>query len=240
MAWALVAILGVLAIAASTWLVATRSKLTAQRAATATAAKRAADVEADAAEAEQAHAEAIESLRAELGAVTAQAEQSERRRMSDAAVLWSLERARSERAWRFSVAVGPDSVSALGQVGPDETSRALVEALRVELDAAREEVGAVVELDADVPEGVAPAAAITALRIAQELLAGVVRRSESTTLRVSVDGDDLVVAVDSVDEEGNPVVPAPLPLPPSPGIGAGPDAASIRIVGAAARPPDAP
>ena len=133
-------------------------------------------------------------------------------------MLWTLERARSERTWRFSVAPGPDSISELRQADSGETAAVLVGALRIELEAAREEVGTVVELDADVPAGVTTAGAVLALRAAQELLADVVRRSESTTLRVRAHGTDLEVAVESVDDEGAPVTPAPLPLPVSPSI----------------------
>lgn len=254
MAWALAVVFGVLALAASWSWLATRSKLTAQRAATAAAeaateaaTDRATQAESAAAEAARAAAGTIESLRADLDEATrradeavARAEQAERDRAVDPGLLWSLERARSERTWRFSVAPGPDSVSALGATGPDDTSRALVEAMRVELDAAREEVGAVVELDADVPDGVAPAAAVVALRVAQELLAGMVRRSESTTLRITADGDDLVVAVAGYDSHDEPVEAPPLSLPPSPSVRVDPSGSSVRIVGAAARHAAAP
>lgn len=254
MAWALVVVFGLIALAACWWLVATRSKLAAQRAATAaaetataTAVTQAAQSESDAAEVARSAAATIESLRAALDESTgladqaaARADQAERDRAVDPGVLWSLERARSERTWRFSVAPGPDSVSALRAAGPDDTSRALVEAMRVELDAAREEVGVVVELDADVPDGVAPAGAVIALRVAQELLANMVRRSESTTLRINADGDDLVVVVEGYDRDDQPVLAPSLVLPPSSSIQLDASSASVRIVGAAARPATAP
>lgn len=131
----------------------------------------------------------------------------------DPDVLWILEQSRSERTWRFSVAAGPDSVSVFA-----ETTNPLLAALQVELDAAREDVGAVVELDAEIPEGLTVAATVLTLRAAQELLADVVRRSEETTLHVRADGNDLVLDVTSVDENGQPVLPTGLPIPPSPAV----------------------
>jgi hypothetical protein len=253
MAWALVIVLAVIAAAVLAWALTIRSKLAAQRAATATAeqatavaveragaaesgaASRIAEVEAIAAASARTDAAMIESLQTALDDALARAERAEGDRAIDPDVLWRLERARSERTWRFSVAVGPDSVSALRAAGADATTQALVEALRVEVDAAREEVGTIVELDADIPDGVPPAGAVITLRIAQELLADVVRRSESSTLRVSADGRDLMIAVDAEDEHGNPVVPAALPLPPSPSISVDRDGAAVRVVGAAAR-----
>lgn len=141
-----------------------------------------------------------------------QARLAEARASATDIAVWILEQARSERTWRFSVAPGPDSVSMFAEATP------LMAALQVELDAAREDVGAVVELDAEIPDGLTVAAMLLALRAAQELVADVVRRSEETTLGVHVDGPDLVVDVDSVDENGNQVLPLPLPIPPSPAV----------------------
>ena len=131
----------------------------------------------------------------------------------DADVVWILERARSERTWRFSVATGPTSESVFDGAGDP-----LLAALQVELDAAREDVGAIVELDAELPGGLSSAASVLTLRAAQELLADVVRRSEETVLRLRADADDLVIDVESVDENGQPVRPRPLPIPPSPAV----------------------
>lgn len=131
----------------------------------------------------------------------------------DPDVLWILEQSRSERTWRYSVAAGPDSVSVFA-----ETTSPLLAALQVELDAAREDVGAVVELDAEIPEGLTVAATVLTLRAAQELLADVVRRSEETTLLVWADGDDVVVDIVAVDENGDRVLPIGLPIPPSPAV----------------------
>ena len=224
-----VIVLAVVAVAAVAALIVTRSRLATQRLAADEAARRAdaaaeefrrrqSDLAAAGAALDDANAQ-LETARTDAAAATTRAERAEESARAagerggvDPEVLWTLERARSERTWRFSVAPGPDSMSELRQADSGETAAVLVEALRIELEAAREEVGTVVELDADVPAGVTTAGAVLALRAAQELLADVVRRSESTTLRVRANGADLDVAVESVDDEGEPVTAAPLPL----------------------------
>ena len=89
----------------------------------------------------------------------------------------------------------------------------LLAALQVELDAAREDVGAIVELDAELPAAVTPAGSVLVLRAAQELLARAMKTAEETTLRVRVDGDDVVVTVVAADEDGEPVPVEPLAIP---------------------------
>ncbi len=128
----------------------------------------------------------------------------------DAAFLWALERARSERTWRQSVALSPDDESVL-----DNAENPLIEAIRVDLEAAREEVGVVVDLDADLPRMPTAAGSLLTLRAAQELLASVVRHSESSVVRVRADGDDVIITVAAVDEHGESVVPQPLDGSPS-------------------------
>ncbi|MBA3288875.1 MAG: hypothetical protein H0U21_12805 [Acidimicrobiia bacterium] len=125
-------------------------------------------------------------------------------------VLWELERSRSARTWRQSVAVDPDDAPALA-----DAEHPLVVALGIELDAAREDIGAVVELDADVPADVPARTSLLVLRIAQELLADIVRRSEETTLSVRRDGADVLVTARGVDETGAEVAPAVLDLTPT-------------------------
>ena len=128
----------------------------------------------------------------------------------DAAVLWALEQSRSERTWRTSVAPGADPTSTFtGATQP------LIEALEIELSAAREEVGAVVELDADLPGELTPGGSLLVLRAVQELLAGVVRRAEETTVQLRADGLDVVIGVRAVDEDGAAVSPDGLAVPPS-------------------------
>ncbi len=182
---------------------AERARLAEERAATIAAealtesdARRRADERAEEAEA------AIASYRKEAAASTTGGVAAD--------VLWILEQARSERTYRFSVAPGPDSPSVFAG-----TSDPFLAALQVELDAAREDVGAVVELDAEIPGGLTLAATVLALRAAQELVADVVRRSEETTLHIGADGTDLVIDVESFDEHGHAVLPTPLPIPAS-------------------------
>jgi hypothetical protein len=123
----------------------------------------------------------------------------------DAAFLWALERTRSERTWRQSVALNPDEESVFD--GADDP---LIEAIRVDLEAAREEVGVVVELDAELAASLSPAGSLLTLRATQELLASVVRRTESSVVRLRVEGDDVIVTIEAVDEQGDSVAVPPL------------------------------
>lgn len=128
----------------------------------------------------------------------------------DPQLIWDLEQARSERLWRLSLALGPD-LDSVFQGEPDP----LRVALQVEVDASREEVGAIVELDAELPSNLTPAGAVLVLRSTQELLATVVRRCESTTVRIVPDERDMLVTIHSIDEVGDSVAPGPLAIPPS-------------------------
>ncbi len=147
----------------------------------------------------------------------------------DPELLWALERARTERTWRQSVALGADTASVLQ--GADEPLR---EALQVELDAAREDVGAIVELDAELPPNVTAAGSVLVLRAAQELLARAVKVAEETTLRIRTDGDDLVVTIVATDDDDQPVAIEPLAIPESPDMA--PADGGVRIRGAAGSP----
>jgi hypothetical protein len=131
----------------------------------------------------------------------------------DPHVLWALERSRSERTWRISVAPSPHVPSVFA-----EAQHPLLEALRVEVDAIREEVGTVVELDADLPDDITAAGSLLTLRAAQELLASVVRRSEETLLRVRAVGRDIVLTIIATDERDEPVALGVLSIPPSLGL----------------------
>jgi hypothetical protein len=184
----------------------------------------AADEARTAAEAAAVTAAAAETARAEAEARAAAAAD---RNGVDPQVLWSLEQARSERTWRQSVAVGEGSYL-------DGVDDPLLAALQVELDAAREDVGAIVELDAELPAGVTPAASVLVLRAAQELLARSMKSAEETTLRVQVDGDDVVVTIVATDEAGEPVVIEPLAIPESADIA--PAEGGVRILRAVGSP----
>lgn len=206
-----VVVLAVLAMVELVLIVLTRRRLAAQRRLTAAADERAASlavelaaVGAARAEAEQQRATA-EKQRAEAAALAAAA--------LDPQVLWSLERTRSERTWRISVAAGPDAASVLA-----DAPHPLIEALQIELDATREEVGTIVALDADLPAEVTAAGSLLTLRVAQELLATVVRRAEETVLRVHAEGADIVVTVEATDENSKQVDVVALDIPSSPGV----------------------
>jgi hypothetical protein len=143
----------------------------------------------------------------------------------DAGLLWDLERARSERTWRHSVALDPQDPSVFV-----DASDPLRVALQVELEAAREEVGAVVVLDVEIPLGMRASGSLLTLRVAQELLAEAMRRGEETTLHVRPDGTDLLVSVTTVDADGTPVELPPLDANPS--AEAVLEGAGVRIIGA--------
>jgi FtsZ-interacting cell division protein ZipA len=219
----LVIVLAVVAVAAIVLAMVTRSRLGAQRTLTASAATRATDAEAEAAAA-RADADRIDAARQEAEARAAEAAA---RNGLDPELLWTLEQARSERTWRQSVAVGPESTSVLA--GAENPLR---EALQVELDAAREDVGAVVELDAELPVAVTPAGSVLVLRAAQELLARAVKTAEETTLVIRTHGDDVVVTVVAIDEDDQPVAIEPLAIPESADME--PADGGVRIRGAAA------
>ena len=95
----------------------------------------------------------------------------------------------------------------------DGSDHPLRDALQVELDATREDVGAIVDLDTDVPPTVTAAGSVLVLRAAQELLARAVKVAEQTTLHVLADGADVVVTVEAADEDGAPVILEPLAVP---------------------------
>lgn len=226
-----VVVLAVVAVAAIVAALVTRGKLVTERervaAATTAASERGVelavaheelassrDALATETSAHVADAERLEQLRVDLAGLAQLAAAAEQRARDAAAasgvepgVVWPLELQRSERVWRFSVSPGPQADSPLAA-----TRSPLLTALKVEVDAARNEVGADVELAVDLPPDVAPATAVLVLRIAQELLADVVRRSETATLQVTTDGNDIVVAVEAVGRDGEAVLPEPLPV----------------------------
>ncbi len=109
-----------------------------------------------------------------------------------------------------------------------DAAEPLREALQIELDAAREEVGVEVELAAELPADLTTAGSLLALRVAQELLAPAVRRGELTSLQLGPDGPDLIVGVHSLDQDDEPVALEPLEIPASADIEVTPGGARIR------------
>jgi len=137
--------------------------------------------------------------------------------------LWRLELARSERLWRNSVAVVPDEPSPITTA--DDVLRA---ALDIELAAAREESGVEVELEIDLPQRLGAPEALAVLRSTQELLPVAVRAGHATTLWVAAAGQDIIVEVSSLDDDGTPIEVAVPDLPPGRLVA---QAGGIRLVG---------
>ena len=184
--------------------------------------QRATDAEARATDAEARAAEAARECAGTRG--RARADAAEARAVGvDADVLWALELLRSERTWRHSVALGPDVPSVL-----DDAAEPLRQALQIELDAAREDVGVEVELDAELPAELTVAGSLLALRTAQELLAPAVRNGELTSIQLRADGADLLIAVHSLDQDDEPVALEPLAIPASTDIEPTVDGVRIR------------
>lgn len=124
----------------------------------------------------------------------------------EAAALWDLELARSERTWRHSVAASPDGPGPFG-----DTDDPLRTAVEIEVAALREDVGAAMELtwDTDVTD---PARCLTILRLTQELLAAAARDQQAVILRAHQEPGGEVVLHLSVPEDHAPLEIDPPPL----------------------------
>ena len=170
-------VLAVVTVAAVAVALRTRSQLAAQRRLLAAAEQRAVTAEGE----REAATSMLDDARQERDdAAAARAAEADAREVGvDASALWALELLRSERTWRHHVAPGPDTPSVLA-----DAAEPLREALQIELDAAREEVGVEVELAAELPADLTIAGSLLALRVAQELLAPAVRRGELTSVQL--------------------------------------------------------
>lgn len=105
---------------------------------------------------------------------------------SNAEMLWDLEVARSERAWRNSVAINP-----VDDPSPFETTKDPVRtAVEIEASALREDVGAMITVDWNAPLIESPSRRLIVVRVAQEMLALAARAPGAAKLVVSTDGDD--------------------------------------------------
>jgi len=144
----------------------------------------------------------LETARAELEAVRTRpvVDDSERPPVAPELVegLWALERARTERTWRQSVALDP-AASGPFESGADP-ARVSVE---VELAALREDVGSVVEADWRIESPLADADGLLVVRAAQELLAVASRTVEDGVLVVDRDAEAVVLTLRHAD--GTPV-----------------------------------
>jgi len=120
----------------------------------------------------------------------------------DVAELWALALAGARRTWEVSVAPSPGMPSPLD--GADDPLRAAVE---IEVDAAREEAGAAIELEWDGDEVASPAVALRTLSIVQELVARMAKASEQAVLRIASEPGGVTIEVEGTDADGRTVVP---------------------------------
>lgn len=135
----------------------------------------------------------------------------------DAATLWKLELARSERTWRYSVAILPDDPSPYTDA--DDPLRLAIE---TEVSALRDDVGAFLTAEVQPHLTDDPATAHLILRLAQELLAQAARLDEPShlvvghssetsialTIRAIEAGDVLRIDLDelALDDAGSAVI----------------------------------
>jgi hypothetical protein len=63
-----------------------------------------------------------------------------------------------------------------------------------------------------------------------------VKAAEEATLRIRTDGEDVLVTIDAVDEDGRPVALAPLAIPESADMEAIDDGVRVRRAVGAQRP----
>ncbi len=100
---------------------------------------------------------------------------------SNAEMLWDLEVARSERAWRNSVAINP-----VDDPSPFESSEDPVRtAVEIEASALREDVGAMLTIDWQAPAIESAARRLMVVRVAQEMLALAARAPGAAKLVVT-------------------------------------------------------
>lgn len=130
----------------------------------------------------------------------------------DPDLLWGMTLARVDRMWRVSVAPGTAEDSPL--VSTDAVLRT---ALEVQVAAAREDAGALIDLEysGDIDVESAPAAMVCV--VVEELIAGVVALAEEGRLSVTV-GAAIDIEVEAQDDRDRAVeIPGPLDLQVEPG-----------------------
>lgn len=116
-----------------------------------------------------------------------------------AAELWDLALAGVRRTWEVSVAPSPGLASPL-----EDSDDELRDAVAIEVDAAREEAGAAIELVWAGTEAVGPALGLRALALAQELVGRLSKASGSALFAVTVEPDGVTLEVTGSDAEGRP------------------------------------
>lgn len=152
-------------------------------------------------EADEARIEA-DQARIEANHARIEAEKTARRDDGDVTALWQLALAGVRRTWEVSVAPSPGLPSPL-----DESPDSLRAAIEIEVDAAREEAGASIDLEWSGDAVAPPAVALPALSIAQALVARLSKVSEQAVLRVASEADGVAIEVEATDGDGRSVVP---------------------------------
>jgi hypothetical protein len=104
-------------------------------------------------------------------------------------VLWALERTRTERTWRTSVAADPTS-SAF-----EPAQDVLRRAVEIDLAALREEVGVEFALTWDVDVELPHLTSLAVLRTTQELVAAATRLADEATVSVATNDGDIVITL---------------------------------------------
>lgn len=118
------------------------------------------------------------------------------------AELWSLALAGVRRTWEVSVCPSPGMPSPL-----DDTDDELRTALEIEVDAAREEAGAAIELIWHGDDVASVAVSVRALSIARELIARLAKVADRAALVVESSAGVVTLTVEAVDVAGSDVVP---------------------------------
>lgn len=137
--------------------------------------------------------------RAAAEVALAEAEASAAGSDEQAAELWSLALAAVRRTWEVSVAPSPGLPSPL-----DGSEDELRDAIGIEVDAAREEAGAAIELIWSGTAVAAPAVAVRALALAQELIGRLAKGTDAAVLQVTSEPGRIAVEVTGTDVEGAP------------------------------------
>lgn len=114
-----------------------------------------------------------------------------------AAELWSLAVAAVQRTWEISVSPSPGVPSPL-----DDTDDELRAAVAIEVDAAREEMGASIELAWTGSTVAPPGLAVRALALVQELIGRVAKATDAAVLHVTAAPGQVTVEVSGTDIDG--------------------------------------
>lgn len=137
--------------------------------------------------------------RAEAEAALAAAEQTSTGDDQQAAELWALALASVRRTWDVSVAPSPGLASPLD--GSDDELR---DAVGIEVDAAREEAGAAIELDWSGTAVTSPALAVRTLATAREVIGRLSKSPDAAVLRVTAAASAVTIEVSGTDADGAP------------------------------------